>query len=203
MKTILFTGHDAAYAPLAAITVPRMAEYADRHGFDFACLDFSGKLPAPWYKVPHTLRLLDKYDTVIWLDSDQLLTNFDVVPPSGNGLNLSLDWGVDATEPGHFNTGAYVAGQDARSIFKWVLDRESEYACGDFWEQAGFRKWYMDNKDMRDIVTVHGRRVFNSVPALVHESAPEPWCIGDWCAHVTMVDLPRRIQIAKEILASL
>ena len=229
MKTLLYTGHDASYKPLADITVPRMAEYAERHGMDFACYT-EPLIDVPqgiyWTGVCGALKAFNEgYDSVMYLDVDQLITNYDVVwPPMTRGFHVSKDWGEDAT--GHCDISAcgFVIHKDASPLFRQVSEMEYDWREKPFPEQGPLRhqiKSLVENSDrtrarltedndgvlgyfLPDLIHIHPRKVFNCVPDLVCPGkVPEPWEQGDFAAHITMVDLPRRVEIAKEILSRL
>lgn len=207
MKTLLYTGHDDAYAPLAAITVPRMHDYAHKHGMDFM-LHLKPIIDVPngiyWTGVCGALKSFSEgYDAAMYLDVDQLITNFNPVwPPMAGGFHVSKDWGEDATDPFQFSACGFIAyKQDCVGLFRHILALEPEWRDKPFPEQGPMQ---YAAKRFSDNVHIHPRKVFNCVPDQVCPGkVPEPWTKGDWCAHLTMVDLPRRIEIAKEILDSL
>jgi len=207
-RVLLYTGHDAAYAPLAAITVPRMAEYAERHGMDFTCYT-EPLIDVPngiyWTGVCGALKAFkDGYDRAIYLDVDQLVTNMDYKIKVNNfGFHASKDWGEDAVEPWHFSMCGFVAyRKDMAPLFEYVLDLEPKWRDKPFPEQGPMQDYI--SRDASDLFQLHPRKVFNCVPDQVCPGkVPEPWKPGDFAAHITMCELPRRIEIANEILSSL
>lgn len=223
MKTLLYTGHDASYSKLADITVPRMAEYADRHGFDFIChteplIDVPNGIY--WTGVCGALKAFDEgYERAIYLDVDQLVTNMGHrILDTNRGFHASKDWGSDAVEPWHFSMCGFISHFSGGVLLSTALQSELDWREKPFPEQ-GPMQWYVQKlmgevpylintgasgEMITGMVNIHPRKVFNCVPDQVCPGAvPEPWAPGDWCAHLTMVDLPRRIEIAKEILARL
>lgn len=221
MKTLLYTGFDGKYEELAAITIPRMAKYANRWGFDFQFRKDDNPDPDHiyWTGLRTAVKAFrdEGFDRVIYLDTDQLVTNFEFeIPDFKYGFNASKDWGNDAVEPWHFSMCGFVAFPSALPMMQRVLSTESEWAGKPFQEQAAVQEYcrgLIGDAPMREtnpenpmpaLFNIHPRKVFNCVPDQVCPGAvPEPWAPGDWCAHLTMVDLPRRIQIAKEILGQL
>lgn len=223
MKTLLYTGHDEAYKPLADITVPRMAKYAHRHGMGFTYYT-EPLIDVPqgiyWTGVCGALKAFNEgYDAVMYLDVDQLITNYDVEwPPMTRGFHVSKDWGEDAIEPWHFSMCGFLAYKSSMPLLVTVLEAEPEWRDKPFPEQ-GPMQWYFqrliddmphmvamrENKEKYEgLINIHPRKVFNCVPDLVCPGkVPEPWVKSDFAAHITMVDLPRRIEIAKEILSNL
>lgn len=231
MRTILYTGHDEAYKPLAKITVPRMAEYAEHHGMDFTCYD-KPLIDVPngiyWTGVCGALKAFDEgYDQAMYLDVDQLITNKSInfTKKWTHGFHASKDWGNDAVEPWQFSMCGFLAFESVKNLFEDTIELEYEWRDKPFPEQGPFQnivrlrleqlpsafeampkhmKELVDKIGYKSPINIHPRKVFNCVPDQVCPgNVPEPWSKGDFAAHLTMVDLPRRIEIANEILASL
>lgn len=210
MKTVLFTGYDASYTPLANLTLPLMQDYADRHDIDFK----SFPLPPPglniyWTGVARGLQLLENYDRIIYLDVDQMVTNMDfdiegwLNPGYGYGFHAPQDWGKDATGPEHRSACCLIMHPDCIPILEKILAIEPEYQDKPFQEQAPMRdvltQWSRHG-DVSCTVYQHKRKPMNCVPDQVCPGeVPEPWTHGDWCCHITMVPLERRIEIFHEI----
>lgn len=216
MRTILYTCFNDAYAPLAAITVPRLAEYAERHGMDFTC--FRGPFvddDVYWCKFDKAPELLGEYERIIWMDVDQLVTNFTVTPAlPGFGFHVSKDWGEDAVGPFDVSACGIVMHLDCRQLLDGILHLKQDSKGKPFPEQSPMRaviKQVGDGVPMRPnaegctgMINIHQRNPFNSVPEQVCPGkVPDPWIPGDWCAHITMVPVERRVEIAKEILETL
>jgi hypothetical protein len=193
--------------------------YCQRHGYDFKMLK-EPHLHVPdgiyWLSVTGSLEsLTEGYDAVVSLDVDQLVTNMEFkLPAWGHGFHISKDWGVDAVEPWQFSACGFAAHRDCIPFLNEVISLEPEFRGKPFPEQAPMQHVFRSKTDglkmvnnvekLTGMFNIHPRKVFNCVPDQVCPGAvPEPWAPGDWCAHLTMVDLPRRIQIAKEILGKL
>lgn len=212
MKTILYTGHDDAYASLAEITVPRMAAYAKRHGMEFQCITGPvDDIPDAiyWLKFSAAEGFLLLYDRVIWLDVDQLITNMDAkiaIPDEAYGFHVSTDWGYDAIEPHHFSVCGFAAHRDSLPLFEAAWELEPTSRGKPFPEQEPMRQVVKSYVDMHNppICFVHGRKAFNCVPdAVCPAKVPEPWQPSDFAAHLTMLGVEDRVKLAKEILATL
>ena len=197
MSTLILTGYDDKMKELGDLTAPRMAAYAERHGFDFLCVrDYPAGVPAYWQKMHDVVHAFDKgYTRVIWLDADQIVTNPEFVPGHTVGFHASLDWGQDATEDSHFSMCAFVACPDSRYLFEWVLAHRDEYLYGAFPEQTPMRHLYASSAENRRVMTIHPRCVFNAVPIEVHPTVVSPWHPGCWLCHLTMVPLPERVRL--------
>lgn len=216
MKTLLYTGRDASYTPLAAITVPRMMRYAQRHGMDFECYT-EPLIDVPngiyWTGVVGALNAFQQgYDRAIYLDVDQLVTNFDYALQDWKlGFHASKDWGDDAIEPWHFSMCGFVASSHTAPVLRGVLNLEPEWRDKPFPEQGPMQEYFRiistpehAFNGLEGLFHVHPRKVFNCVPDQVCPGkVPEPWQPGDWCAHLTMVSLEYRVKLAKEILSKI
>lgn len=218
MKTLLYTGYDNSYAALANITVPRMESYALKHDMDFQCFT-EPLIDVPngiyWTGVCGALQAFEKgYERAIYLDVDQLITNFDVVPVADAkfGFHASKDWGADAVEPWHFSMCGFVAYPSSISLFTKALSMEPEWRDKPFPEQGPFQdvvrsftdgmQLFQNKEGITGLINVHPRKVFNCVPDQVCQGkVQEPWAPGDWCAHLTMLPLEDRVRLAKEILS--
>jgi len=218
MRTALITGYDAAYKPLAALTVPLMYRYCEHHQFD--CRVYTSPIiDVPngiyWTGVCGALEAFrDNYERVIYVDCDQLFTNLDYQIPKqwDFGFHVSKDWGQDAVEPWHFSMCGFVAHRDTIPLFEHALELEPEWRDKPFPEQgtvqAIVKKMMGDLPHMRPnvegyagLINVHPRKVFNCVPDQISPgNVPEPWDKSCWCAHLTMVTIENRIKIGKELL---
>jgi galactosyl transferase GMA12/MNN10 family len=197
MRTLVLTAFDDRMAPLGELTAPRMMDYATRHGFDFYCdRDFTDGKVSYWRKIPLVIGFLHSHDRVLWLDADQAITNFDLVPPGDFGFNASLDWGVDAYDAS-FSMCGFMAYRDSLRLFDWVADRESDFIHGSFPEQTPMRALYRDGMEGMHI---YGRHAYNAVPIQVHESVVEPWTPECFAAHITMLPVEDRVKIFHEII---
>lgn len=208
MKTILFTGWDEPYAELAKITVPLMINYARRHGIGIHTFE----VPPPglniyWTGVARGLQLLNEgVDRVFYLDVDQLITNHER-PPSCDpdcGLWVSKDWGSDAVESWQFSACGWIAHRDCIKMFEEVIAMEPEWRDKPFQEQGPWQEWVKQNMGKPSwaapFINLWPRRMFNAVPdAVCPGNVPEPWQPGDFAAHLTMVPIERRIEIAHEL----
>lgn len=217
MKTILFTGWDAKYDPLATLTVPRMGTYATERGFDF------DEVTEPLLNVPNGIYwtgvagglkyLREGYERVIYLDVDQMITNpafWPTIPYFG--FHASKDWGADATELWHFSACGFIAHRDSIPLFEECLAMEPAWRDKPFPEQGPMREVLRKRLERMEFypikpedqkwnaaVNVHPRRFLNAVPKEVDPTVQEPWQPGDFAAHLTNLPLDKRIELFHEI----
>lgn len=200
MKTLLLTSYDNKMKGLGDLTSPLMLSYASKHGMDFRCIRIYPFGEPPYlHTVIVNQALADGYDRVIWMDADIIITNPEFVPPFTTGFHASKDWGQDAVGSECFSLCCFVACQDSKYLFEWCIERRQEYLFGEFPEQKPMRELYEASEENRKIMTIHPNRIFNSVPIEVHETVREPWQIGDWLCHLTMISIPERIKLFHKI----
>lgn len=223
MKALLYTGYDAPYEKLARITLPRMVEYGARNDFDFHCYT-EPLIDVPngiyWTGICGALKAFEAgYDRAIYLDVDQLVTNMDFELPDWKfGFHASRDWGADAVEPWHFSMCGFIAHKDCAPMFSDVLSDEPAWRERSFPEQGPMQEAMRNvisaiqtvntlgkhNYKLDGLFNVHPRKVFNNVPDQVCPGkVPEPWQPGDWCAHLTMISVSDRVELAKFLLSGL
>jgi hypothetical protein len=224
MKTVLFTGYDQTYEPLADLTIPFMRQYAAKRQMDFEWYDKPPEgLNIYWTGIARGLDLFGEgYDAIMYLDADQLITNLDAPwPPVMGGFHASRDWGKDATEPWHFSACGWIAHRDCIPMFEQVLDMEPKWRNRPFQEQGPWQAvvrmmlkdqiilpGQVENGRVKEVpaglINILPRRIFNAVPDEVCPGKVlEPWSKGDLACHITMVPIERRVEIAKRILKEL
>ena len=203
MKTLLLTAFNSVMAPIGELTSPLMLAYANRHGYDFHCSRvFEVGCESYWQKVWDIRNftslsnpLRKDYDRVFYLDSDQVITNPDWTPPWDSGAHFSLDWGDDAVTDNHFSACGFVICRDAFGIMSSVAERHYLFREREFPEQMALRSIRQDFIREKQMMHVHGRKVFNAVPKEICAEAPEPWEPSDFSAHLTHVPIEERVRI--------
>lgn len=78
-RTILFTLATGEYHEILRYTGPLLQAYAQRWGWEYQVVTKSldNSRPEAWSKIRKIIELLSSYDTVIYIDSDALIMNFD------------------------------------------------------------------------------------------------------------------------------
>lgn len=99
--------HTDNYRPMTDHTWPNKVEYAQRHGYDYFCVETpQGQHYGPSGKIPTIKQYMDTHpDTewIMWVDSDTLITNYTIkiedlidndyhfiVSTDGNGINTGI-----------------------------------------------------------------------------------------------------------------
>lgn len=118
MKIGVFTSYDAYFEPVAAITVPVMREYCDRHGYEFkAYTERLSTRRIVWDKIQVLLYKIREFDYTVFLDADVLITN----------LCEPVEWWLDdegdvtlSRDVNGWNMGVIVI-RNCCSSEKWLL----------------------------------------------------------------------------------
>lgn len=200
MRKLLLTGHDDAMAPVGNLTTPLMCEYAERHHFDFECSrDYPADRDPMWRKVTLVEAALTKYDMVMWLDADTIITNpAKVWGGATNGVHMSRDWGTDA-RVADMSTCNFATFPDSLPLWRLIASHASSREFAPFHEQGALRDFYAEHQWVRDLVHVHPRRAFNAVPPEI-EGIVEPWQVGDWICHMTNIPNTERVDLFHKIV---
>ena len=76
MSKAMVTFGVGPHEALLEIAKPSFDAFAQRHGYDFYIAD-PGEMtrPAPWYKYPTLIALLQKYDDVLWIGADMVIVD--------------------------------------------------------------------------------------------------------------------------------
>ena len=77
MGTIVTGWCGDEWREIASLTVPRMKNYAGRHGYDFEVYEFTGEITraASWKKLLAIASEFEIADEVLWLDTDVLIVD--------------------------------------------------------------------------------------------------------------------------------
>jgi hypothetical protein len=111
--------------------------FAERHGYDLhlhtEVVDRSR--PAPWSKVPILQGLLDRYEQVVWLDSDLVIVDPREDLPAPPGLMAMVE---HTTKEGRMpNSGVWVlrGGDEAQAFLREVWAQD-DLVTHKWWENA-------------------------------------------------------------------
>lgn len=203
MNGIVVTGASDEYRELEAITLPNKRAYCERHGYELVTMPFGPHGEgADWGRIYKVYRLLCATTApfVAWLDCDAIITNADFsLKDIANGASVVL-----ASDIHGVNSGVFVAANndEAKLYFYAVLGMGPKYFTG----------WAADQRALEHFIPyyesawVMGQRWMNSyryrescsdVP-VIPESGE--WQAGDFMLHLAGVKLPRKIEIAREVL---
>jgi hypothetical protein len=124
--------------------------YCKRHNYDFIEHDsvYDNKYPIPWSKIHLIHKYIDKYDYVVWMDSDLLIMNEDIKLETliSKYNNYDMIIGSDWKKP---NTGCWFVknSEFSKKFLPLVFENKYEIDCdryGDY-EQGSVINLYDKN----------------------------------------------------------
>jgi hypothetical protein len=135
----LTTYFDENYAEMGSICLKSMERYAKKFNIKIELMNnFKSDRPPAWNKIKIVRKLLNKYDFVLWIDSDALFVRFD------EDIRREIESGKDFYLVKHHlksreapNTGLFLIRNTAwsRSFLDKVWNSE-KYIYHNFWENA-------------------------------------------------------------------
>lgn len=206
MKILVLTGADSFMTPVANLTSSNHRAYALRHGYDFERVsEYPADCHPSWHKLALLRERLPKYDAILWLDADSVITCPSTrVQSFGNrpGLTVSADWTHPTLEDAikHFSLGNFIFTNCPGSFE--ILEKASlrtEWKNQPLWEQQAIQEEYRANPDIRQHVHILPRRALNAVPATEKTTGPEPWQPGDFLCHMTFQSNESRVAMFPQL----
>lgn len=215
-RTLVITSSPPSWSALAEITCRHMKAWCDRHGYTFYAdvSDLRDRNPLTgervaikgFVKFDLFLHFLPKYDRVIWLDSDMLLTNIE---PSIDELTwesphaLILPFEHNA----HNATVIIMRSNDLTYDFAWAVNNTGrKLFLGHDWVEMEAMRYFLMTPPYEDLVTyisakrlcpiLHSEYIDAGLPARVSEKYS--WEEGDWSLHLSALHINRRIELAQE-----
>ena len=191
MKIALTTQRNDDFKSVAELTVPLMQEYCTKHGYSLHALHINdvdviksrGRVIAS---------LLPKYDAVVHIDADCLLTNLNI--SIEQIADFSKDWHIAASGNGTFiNDGVCIwRKRESVEIFLSLFNR------GQYGDAI-----------LQDAVAIsQALDVYNPPPCMINACIPEEyhpampesarWNPGDFCLHLLAINNSRRVLLIRE-----
>jgi hypothetical protein len=211
-KIAVTTFYSESYEPLAALTIPPLQQWCDRHGYDLHIHKIENNESFHFVKTKDARKLLDEYDVVMAIENDILITN----------LNYRIeDWLDDehsffiCKDVNNYNGGCFIIKSNgwAKDFLRFV--QSHAHWKGD--EQNVFEEWCGRSFYQRDVKTMCHPSI-NSIPyeyyapsyGYINWEQYNPrkekptheqgcWEKGDWCCHLPGKTLSERIEIFNKI----
>lgn len=135
MSKVVATFGVGEHEQILDYTLPRIEDYARRHGYAISLGSPAMDRPPSWWKVPLLLTLLQRWDEVLWIDCDVL-----ILDPSVDVRDEVADDSWQALIRHHTpdgevpNCGVWFVRRDMVEVLKeiWEMDQYSQHY---WWEQ--------------------------------------------------------------------
>ena len=207
MNVALATLHSDAYAPLAEVTLPNKERYCRRHGYDLHAVRHpaDAELGPNWGKVSLLWELTERYDAVLWLGCDTLITNGERTVESLLGKNPAADV-LLASDLYGINADVILTRATAVARMFW-------YAVGTVghafyhahpWSEQEAMVRFATTPPYAESVRVLPQSAMNSY---LHAEYGRPadwpggWQPGHFILHLPGMPLERRVELAREYAA--
>lgn len=219
-RILLYTSYPPWWKPLADITTATHRKYAEKWGWDYFadCSDVSGPLSSPWVdqkvagfaplrtmiKFPLMEHFMTeaacqkKYDWVIWLDADCVVTNYNREFRFSSDVVMPFD--VNGLHPTVF------------AVRNTPLTRGLIWACKEagtrMFQQHGWSdimawRFFLDTPPYSHLVEYVSAKELCAMPPGVHPMPKDvnnlyAWDEYSWTVHLSALSLEKRIELAKQ-----
>lgn len=198
-------------ADLSSKTYPALVEYAQKwsYGIHIETHSLDESRHIAWSKVLLLQRLLPHYDICVWVDDDILIT--DLNKPLEHFITENFRHGktsfmisADMVPQAPMNTGIVfvrnipVAFQVLQCV--WDMCDKIGKRHEPCWEQDAFNAlWLYSDKNWVDILPY---RILQSFIRDWYLPVEQFWQPGDFSAHITGMDMERRLEIIDDLKAN-
>ncbi len=134
-KALVTFGVGPLHSAMREATLPAMAAYARRHGYELVADRLPTLDPPAWGKIPLLLETLETHDAVLWLDADVLI--LDQTEDIADRVYSPVGLVVHTTGEGRVpNTGVWYLTRDALPLLREALALYPTYRNHKWWEQG-------------------------------------------------------------------
>jgi hypothetical protein len=167
-KAIVSFAEGENYTSLLKVALPSFYRYANRHSYDLivpshkyvldACHKYGwkyGERPVSWLKVPILRSLLKKYDVVLWLDCDVIITKIDIdIAENFIDTGNIQSFVVHRTGEGFIpNMGIWLLNNSADSLLDNIWN-QTQFINHCWWEQRAnmhVMNWHQHKQDQTSL----------------------------------------------------
>jgi hypothetical protein len=228
-RILIVSSSASEHAPYTDITWATQRKYAERHGYDFVA-DVSnvaakdepthfgqqslGYLPLRGFiKLDLLLHYLDpvscqrEYDWVVWLDSDLLVTNYDIPISQWTEIRENNDDGTlvlpyDAN--GHNATVIIANNNDLVYDFLWACNSIGrKYYLRDSWAEMNAMRFFAQTEPYNYLVLYRSIKELCGMPPNAYGiprrvAAKYEWSKGDFAVHFSAMSTEDRAKFARK-----
>lgn len=206
LRVAVCTAHSPDYAPLAALTVPTMQHYADKHGYDFIYINDLDPKQGDRVKIELYKSLYEKgeHDVYLWIDTDAMIMNSDVTIENFTTWHdleerAHFIWGADPAGP---NSGVFLARftPEAHMFLHQSLLRSAEMGWAD---QVGMIQLSLVHPH-RDVVKCINGKYINAYPYHLYGWDKYAWVgnyePGCFVLHLPGMSMEKRVEVFQQYM---
>ena len=216
--TLLMTSFPPSWVELAKITTKTHSDYAKAHGYDYAhdCSDFQDRVWPQGHhmgirgfvKLDLMLHYLPRYEYVMWIDADALVTNYEI--PIEQYRSPGVTMGYDHNG---FHSTVFIAhSTELVYNYFWSANNLGRrfFLAHDMHEMESLR-YFAGTPPYDKLLTFYSAKELCSILATEYVDSGQPlkvsgqfaWTKGDWILHLSALPLQRRIERAGEYASML
>lgn len=230
-RVLVITGCDEAMHSVLDLTLPSKIRYTQKYSYDFNVLrsfsstpslkiDSTNPIGLGFARTLYCFRMLEQYDSVMWLDGDSIITNDNIsiedFITNKHTAYFSYDWPVASNgSTGHvgFSSGNFILQltQDTEALFKTFVQASQHFLTDHGADQACFNAIY-NQTPLRECFKILEHRYLNAVPEFITRTKvwqsdsnrtgpnksftiPAPWNESCFLAHLTGCSTEDRIDL--------
>ena len=211
--TLLVTSYHPSWAELAKRTCKTHADYAKKQGYDYHadCSDYQDMVHETGHrmgirgfiKFDLMLHFLPKYQYVMWIDSDALVTNHDIRIEQYRSHGLTVGYDHNA-----LHTTVMIAHSTPEVYdFLWACNNVGRRLfISHPWHEMQSVRYFSGTPPYDKLLTYYSVKELCGILAEEYVDAGQPlkvsgkygWEPGDWILHLAALPLQRRIERAQE-----
>ena len=217
-KTLILTGSEQSMWEVLDESIPSKQEYAKIRGYDFmAVRSFPGDKECKleerhigFQRTALAFKLLKFYKTVMWVDADSIITNYDYKIEDfikGEETYIaSYDW----MHYNSFSSGNFIVRRtpNTQDFFNLFLQVSRYHLEGIGADQSALNQIFRDLPGQRANFGILEHKYLNAVPGFLSETRTwkndkgrptiiHPWTADCFLAHFTGTDNDERVELMK------
>lgn len=215
MNIALCTIHNEAYKDLSDITFLRnKIPYCDKNKYDLIFRDKNFEISNLGFEkinlVNQTLNS-NKYEYVMWLGCDALITNFSI--KIEDRISKNFDLTISSDSNWQINSDSFIIKNSDRSkdFLNSILNSYSEYINNPFYEQASMID-FINSDRFKNFCSIIPQRMINSYNYFLYGHIPKmhskkdfygndgDWRPGDFILHWPGVTMENRLIMANNLI---
>lgn len=200
MTTTICVQYDQPFAGVAALTLPVMQEYCERHGYRLhAVADAPVWRSIVWDRFYHILNVMDYSDVVVHMDADVLITNLTKPLPECENIVICENYREDGSR--WLNDGVCLFRSSEQ--LRWLLNAVIKCPDGDgiYCGQDVLQRFYAGGfHHLFDTPPQNRLNSFLYTEYGMAADTPGHWQPGDFVLHLPGRTNARRVEIFTEKL---
>lgn len=178
MRIAICTIHTEECDYYAKYTSMNLRSYCNLHGYDFieSTVTLDPNRPHAWSKIILLQQFIDKYDWLVWIDTDAVVTNKDIYIEDIIDPNYDIIVSREDRFSNAISTGIFLV-----KCSKWSKDflekwyKQEQFVNNFLWENAAFIHLHNSDPYIQSHTKIVGQKVLNSYPSIFSQ--------GDFIVH--------------------